>query len=292
MPIKENIEKQYSKLLSLAKKHDDCFEKKGEGWSRRLELKEGMEEEYWETRSMLEEEVAAFMRRIKDAISMIPKEFKTYFIEQSYDPSGEIVTRKVYNDITFSYLNKSYERILQVIEGSYRGVLRALEEKKPIYDNLRDLRTTILTFTNSIDLFVPKIIMTIEKKVELVFKLRELGFEDISSEIETIESVESNVEKCTIVRNALEKVVKKFLEKKGKEAKGRFYVPLDNAIKEGLAERGQRNAIAGHYTFISKIIHGEIEPSAKNTQFAVDGAINILQSLLSREEVFSVFTTN
>lgn len=292
MTIKEDVEKQYSELLSLAKKYEDCFEAKGEGFGRTLTLKEEKEKEYWKIRSALEEKTAVFMMNIKQLVSKIPKEFRTYSKETQYDPSGEMATIKVYDNESFSFLNKSFNRLLQAVEGSYSGVLGKIERKQPIYGDLRNLRGTLLVFSSSIGLFIPELMMTIEKQVELIFKLRELGFKDTASEFETIESVESPVEKCTIVRNGLEKVVKEFLKRKTGEAKGQFYVPLDKAIEEGLAERGKRNAIAGHYTFISKMIHGEIEKNAENIRFAIDGAFNILHSLLSKEEISSVFTSS
>ena len=91
--------------------------------------------------------------------------------------------------------------------------------------------------------------------------------------------MDDNLKKCLNSRIALEKFVEAFCKGKTIEVKKGFYTNLDNAINAGMTEKIKRDAIAGHYSFVSKVIHGDIESNLRNTQFAVNGVINILDSL-------------
>jgi tetrahydromethanopterin S-methyltransferase subunit B len=165
------------------------------------------------------------------------------------------------------------------VEGD-RGVLEALRTTAPVYLNLRNMRGSVLSLTRSLELFHPEIMVTIDQQVDLIFKLRDKGMPDVALLVEEIDQLEDNVKKCLNARTALEKTIEYYCKSKSVDVKQGFYTNLDNAIKAGLTEKTKRNAIAGHYSFMSKLIHGELETNPRNTQFAVTGALNILHSLV------------
>lgn len=275
----EIIERKYDELLKLAATLDACLQVKSGSWGS-LELKPEKAGEYWETRTVFETEVSRWMANIRKAINALPSNIKRFVREQHTDYQ----TSDVYSVVKFD--NKDYEAIVgfleEIVEAveSNRGVLTLVKGFGPISETLRGVRGSVLSLCRSIEIFVPEIMVTIDQQVNLVFKLREKGMEETALLIEELDQIDDNVKKCLNARTALEKVVEAFCKEKSIEIKKGFYTNLDNAISAGLAEKKKRNAIAGQYSFVSKLIHGELEANPRNTQFAVNGILNVLQSFL------------
>jgi hypothetical protein len=80
----------------------------------------------------------------------------------------------------------------------------------------------------------------------------------------------------------LEQIVVSYCEKNGIKPT-KFYFNLDSAIKKGMTEKAQQKSIAAHYSFVSKIVHKEIEADSKNTQYAIYGVVNIIGSLIQKK---------
>lgn len=246
------------------------------GWG--AEVQPDKADEYWKTRECLESEVSEWMANIRKAINALPASIKKSVREERTDYG----TGETYSVI--KYDNKDYEAIVgflgdiaNAVEG-VRGILTLIVRPNRISETLRGIRGSVLSLCRSLEIFVPEIMVSIDQQVDLIFKLREKGMEETALLIEELDQIDDNAKKCLNSRTALEKVIEAFCKEKGIEVKKGFYTNLDNAINAGLTEKSKRNAIAGHYTYVSKLIHGELETNVRNTQFAVNGVINILQS--------------
>lgn len=277
LPQSEDIERKYEELLKLALSLDHCFVEKSGGWGG-LELLPEKKEEYRKIRRLVESEISKWMADIRQAINALPPSVKRSATEQHTDYQ----TSDVYS--TVRYDNKNYgtimgflDEIANTVEGS-QGVLYSLSRSREISEKLRGIRGAVLSLCRTLEIFTPEIMVTIDQQVGLVFTLREKGLVEEALMIEELDQIEDNLKKCLNARTALERVVEAFCKENGIDVKKGFYTNLDNAINAGLTEKSQRNAIAGHYSFVSKIIHGELEADTRNTQFGVNGVINILQS--------------
>lgn len=283
----EKIEQDYSHLLKISEIIDSCYEKIedhttfGRG---AYSISSKKADTYWTNRHAFEFRLAEWIKIIRECIDKIPDEFKRYNIESHTDPNtSESRYIHKYENKNFSSLIRYYEKVINVVEG-YNGILSMIEQKRPLFDKMRNLRGIILFITHTIPLFVPEKIFDIEQYVSLIFDLKDIGLYEIAELLEEIDEKEKNIEKCLNVRTALEKYIKHYLNEKSLEIKKGFYSNLDNAIKEGLTEKQKRKTIASHYSYISKIIHKEIEDNNKNTQFAIIGILNILHNLLPPTE--------
>lgn len=273
------LEKEYEELLALAKEYDACFAEKSTGWGR-SEIEEEKLQPYWKCRESLESGIATWTTDVRKAINSIPASVRKSIKEQRTDPeTGDTFYFVKYDNLDFESLMGFLEGIAKAVEGD-RGVLEALRTTAPVYLNLRNMRGSVLSLTRSLELFHPEIMVTIDQQVDLIFKLRDKGMPDVALLVEEIDQLEDNVKKCLNARTALEKTIEYYCKSKSVDVKQGFYTNLDNAIKAGLTEKTKRNAIAGHYSFMSKLIHGELETNPRNTQFAVTGALNILHSLV------------
>ena len=278
MTESKKLEEKYEELLAIAKEYDACFEDKSTGWGGH-EINNEKLDAYWKTRENLESGIAAWMADIRKAISSLPANVRRSTKEQRTDPeTGDIYYFIKYDNKDFEALMGNLEEVATAVEGN-RGVLKTLQGSGPICTILRSVRGNVLSVLKSLELFNPEIMITIDQQVDLIFKLRENGMSDIALLVEEIDQLEDSVKKCLNARTALEKRIQYYCESKGIEVKQGFYTNLDNAIEAGLTEKSKRNAIAGHYSFMSKMIHGELEANSRNTQFAVTGALNILHSL-------------
>lgn len=286
MTYKEDIEKQYEELLPLANKHDSCLEEgetTGFG-SRSLPIKESAKEEYWETRGKLENNLAEFMTLIRKAIYDVPSTDKKVTIETSTNyHTGEEYTTKIYHNPNFESMMSFYGRIQTAIESS-SGIITAIGESRLITPQIRAIRGSVLSFSHILDLFIPEKVISIEKEVEVTLRLRELGLEKVADELDTINEKEANDDKCKNARNALEFLINDFCAKNGITLAKLFHHNLDLAIKKGLTEKAQQKPISAHYSFVSKIVHKDIEASPKNTYYAIQGIYNIIDSLTSPKE--------
>lgn len=284
MAPREEIDAQYEKLVTLAKELDSYLQpESGEGgsWSKKAFLvKEGTEEKYWRVRKELETNIAEWMHLLRKGMDTIPEVARKSARQSHTEPhTGDDYSVTVYDNQNFEAVIGFFNEIRHRIEGSH-GVLGNIAEIKPIYTPLRNLRGNILSFSISLGLFIPENMVTIEQQVDVIFKLRDKDLEEVAIGLEEIDSVEDSITKCLKARTALEKVVSKYCESQGERPARGFYTNLERAINKGITDKTQRKAIAGHYSFISKIIHKEIEANARNTNFAITGVFNIISSLI------------
>ena len=284
MTLKEDIENQYEALLISAKEHDSSFEfkptKSPWGETQEVSLKKDATERYWKVRKKLEEALSKWMQLLRKSIDTIPPDDRKFRRESHTNEFGDTFYTIDYDNKNFSSLIGFFNTIEANVEGD-RGIIGKITDRKPVYSQLRDLRGRVFSFSHSLDLFIPEKMVSIEQQVEIIFRLRELGMETAAEEIEGIDSEEDNRKKCLKARTALEQVIASYCEKHGVTPKG-FYYNLDEAIEKGLTEKKQRKSIAAHYSFVSKIVHKEIEDSSRNTQFAVNGVFNIISSLVQK----------
>jgi len=278
LTVREQLQSKYEDLLKLAKQLDDCFEIKSGGWGSR-DLKADKVDEYWKTRDKLETITADWMADIRKVINGIPASIRKSMREERTDPeTGDTYSIVIFENKDFGSLMGFFEKITSVVEVGYNSVLHSLVRSEPVYQRFRSIRGQVLSLCGSIELFSPEIMVTIDQQVDLIFKLRENGMPDIALLLEEIDQIDDNVKKCLNSRTALEKRIQYYLETKRIEITQGFYTNLDNAINAGLTDKSKRNAIGAHYSFVSKIIHGELEANMRNTQFAVNGVLNILNS--------------
>jgi len=279
MVSQKDIEKMYSEILSLSKDYDSLFEIKETtgGWTQEI-FKKNEIEKYWQLREKLESEISDWMQFIRKSINSLSENEKKFTERTGIEPStGEEYSIIIYYNKNFGALMDFFYKIQRATEDV---VLRKIQRKQTIYSDLRELRGDVLSFKKTIELFIPENMITIEKQVEIIFKLRDLGMADEALMLEEIDSDNDVIKKCLKARTALENIVKKYCETKHIKIQKGFYNNLDNAIKNGLTEEKKRKAIAGHYTFISKIIHGEIKPDIKDIQYAINGVMNIIGSII------------
>ena len=276
MTISESIEKKYEEIRKLARTFDDCLKAESGGWG--AEVQPDKIDEYWKTRECLESEVSEWMANIRKAMNALPASIKKSVREERTDyGTGETYSVVKYDNKDYEAISGFLGDIANAVEG-VRGILTLIVRPNRISETLRGIRGSVLSLCRSLEIFVPEIMVSIDQQVDLVFKLREKGMEETALLIEELDQIDDNAKKCLNSRTALEKVIEASCKEKGIEVKKGFYTNLDNAINAGLTEKSKRNAIAGHYTYVSKLIHGELETNARNTQFAVNGVINILQS--------------
>lgn len=284
MTLKEDIEKQYEAMLPLAEQHDFCFEEKTEEvfGSRTLTVKEDAKEKYWEVRGKLELQLVEWMQLLRKSLNDIPSSERKFRTETRFDiETQDNYTVKEYDNRNFASILEFFNRIQPKVEDR-GGILARIEEGGPISSQLRNIRGDVLSFSHTLDLFIPEKMISIEKEVEITLRLRELGLEKVAEEIEDIEDEEDNLKKCLKARTALEQIVKDFCEKNDIKPT-KFHYNLASAVKKGMTEKAQQKSISAHYSFVSKIIHKEIDADPKNTQYAIFGVISIIGSLIQKK---------
>lgn len=275
MTTVQKIEESFNNILSMAASLDGYLQEKTGSWEAREPIPEKADD-YWKTRKSLEEEISSWMANIRKAINSLPSNVKRTFREERTDyTTGDAFSVIKYDNKDYESIIGFQKEIVNAVE-SRRGVISLLTDFKPIFIQLRAIRGTVLSLCRTLETLVPEIMVTIEQQVELIFKLREKGLDDAALLIEGLDQIEENIKKCLNIRSALEKVVEAYCKEKGIEIKKGFYTNLDNAINAGLDEKKKRNAITGLYSFVSKIIHNELDANSRNTQFAVNGILNVL----------------
>lgn len=283
MTYKEEIEKKYADLLGLAQKYDACFEGIPTTWgSPKLKIKADSEAQYWEVRGAIEAEIPLFMSLLRKAMLEVPSLDRKYTVQNGIDPSGEEYSTKVYLNENYASLVKFFDKIEGTFESAYSGAIMDITQNKLIKDDMRNIRGSVLSFTHIIDLFLPENILTIDKEVEISLKLRELGLDKVADELDTVTEKEANDDKCKNARTALEMLVVDFCEKNGIKLAPLFHHNLALAIEKGMTEKTQQKSISTLYSFISKIVHKEIEANQRNTLYAINGIYNIIGSLISQ----------
>jgi hypothetical protein len=285
MTLKEDVERQYEEMLPLAEQLDLCFEGKTEEifGSRSLAVKEDAKERYWDTRKKLELQMAEWMKLLRKSLSDIPSSEKKFKTESRTNiETQDTYTVKEYENQNYASILDFFERLKNRVENR-NGVLEGITESSSISRQLRNMRGDVLSFSNTLDLFVPEKMISIEKQVEITLRLRELGLEKVAEEIEGIEEEEDNMKKSLKARTALEQLVVDYCGKNGIEPTKGFHYNLAMAIGKGMTEKAQHKPISAHYSFVSKIIHKDIDADAKNTQFAIAGVINIIGSLTQKK---------
>jgi hypothetical protein len=283
LAARDQIEKKYSEILELAKAFDSCLEVKKDGaWGSTTQVKSDKTADYWTKREELESQISSWMGTIRKAISGLPVNVRKFYREQGTDPNtGEEWSALRYDNSDYESIVGFFEGIRTATEGS-RGVLTLIKDPHPVFEVLRAIRGIVLSSSRTLEVLVPEIMLSIETQVKVVFRLREKGLTDEASMIEEIDQLEEkdNVKKVRNARTAVEHLVEAYCKGKQIEVKNGFYVNFDNAINAGLTDKKQRDSIAGLYSFASKIVHGQLESNTKNTQYAVNGFINVLDSLL------------
>jgi|GEM_PF-6624609 len=278
MTIKDEIEKQYYSLLKLAEQYDSFFEKKEvEDW-KGLQIKKGMEGDFSNTKEQLENEIPKFMLLIRESMETIPENNKKYNISTRTEPDGEEYIIKNYEDIHYSSLISFFQSIRRTFEDA---TLSQIKRDFKIYKEMRNIKTDVLSLSHMLTIFVPEKMISVQQQIDIIFKLRDKGLDQIADDLEEIDNEKDAQKKCLKARTALEKLLTEYIKSKGGEWKRSFSANLNTAIDLGLTEKDKRKAIASHYTFVSKIIHGDIQANQKNTQFAVEGILNIIGSLIT-----------
>jgi hypothetical protein len=283
LTLKQDIEKKYDELLSISERFDSTLEVTTTGWVKKGNIKTGSDPQYWESRNTLELELPLFMGLLRKAMNDIPSSDRRFVVESNIAPDGEEYTKKVYSNETYGSLVNFFDKIQTTLENPYVGVITGLTEKSLIKDKIRDLRGYVLSYSNILDLFAPENVLSIEKEVEITLKLREKDLGKIAEELEGITEEDDNLKRCLRARVALEQIVLSYCEKHSIKPTN-FFFNLDSAIKIGLTDKAQEKAISGHYSFVSKIIHKDIEANPKNTLYAVNGVYNIIGSIVDKFE--------
>jgi hypothetical protein len=75
-----------------------------------------------------------------------------------------------------------------------------------------------------------------------------------------------------------------FRQKNGITPARQFYHNLDLAIAKGMTGKNMQKTISAQYTYISKIIHKEINADNKNTKYAIYGIFRIIDNLIVKPE--------
>ncbi|MCW4019168.1 MAG: hypothetical protein NWF00_10920 [Candidatus Bathyarchaeota archaeon] len=279
MGLNDNIEKGYTSILKLAESFDACLGTQQGTWGRNYEIKPEKTDEYWKVREQLEVEITDWMANIRKSLAALPANVRKFVREEKTDyTTGEIRSYIRYDNSDYKAIVGFFEKVESAIEG-YHSVLELIKRPSPILESLKGIRGLVLSLYKTLDVFAPELIVAIDRQVKLVFRLREKGLAEPALLIEELDQIDDNLKKCLNSRTALEKFVEAYCKGKTIDVKKGFYTNLDNAINAGMTEKTKRDAIAAHYSFVSKVIHGDIESNLRNTQFAVNGIINILDSL-------------
>jgi len=284
MTLAEDIEKQYEAMLPLAKGHDSCFsEQAEETWGQRsLTVKPEDSEKYWETRNKLELQLTEWMMLLRESLNDIPSsERKSKTETRTEFETQDTYTIKEYENPNFASILGFFGKIKNKVEDT-SGILEGIAEKKRILGQMRDIRGDVLSFTRTLSLFVPEKLISIEKQVEITLRLRELGLEKVAEEIEGIEEEEDNRLKCLKARTALEQIVLDYCNKNG-ITPTKFHYNLASAIQKGMTDKTQHKPISATYSYVSRIVHKDIDADTRNTQYALTGVMNVIESLIQKK---------
>jgi hypothetical protein len=284
MTLSEDIEKQYEAMLLLAKEHDSCFsEQAEETWGRRsLTVKPEDSEKYWETRNKLELQLTEWMMLLRKSLNDVPSSERKFKTETRTEyESQDTYTIKEYENPNFASILDFFGKIKRKVEDTY-GILEGIAENRRILGQMRDIRGDVLSFSHTLGLFVPEKLISIEKQVEITLRLRELGLEKVAEEIEGIEEEEDNRLKCLKARTALEQIVLDYCNKNG-ITPTKFHYNLASAIQKGMTDKTQHKPISATYSYVSRIVHKDIDADTRNTQYALTGVMNVIESLIQRK---------
>ena len=219
---------QYEKILETALEYDSCFEKEESdlGWDK-YTVKEDSYEKYLELKEKLEDSIPEWMYHIRVEIGKVPESAKECTIRTALDPATrEEYSHYEYHDRNFSSLLNFFNNIKNNVERS-SGILNLIRNDKKIYTKLRDLRVDVRSLSHTLDLFIPKNMVTIEEEVEVIFKLRDHGMDEVAEQLEGIDDEDDLEKKCLRARTALEGFVAKYCEENGIDVKKGFYTNLD-----------------------------------------------------------------
>lgn len=284
MTLKDDIEKQYEAMLPLAEQHDSSLAGNAEETfgHRSWGVKEDAKEKYWEARNKLELQLAEWMKLMRKSLNDIPSSERKFKVETRSDiETQDTFTVKDYDNQNFASILESFGKIKHEVEDE-SGILEGIGKSRRISSQLRNIRGDVLSFSNTLDLFIPEKMISIEREVEITLRLRELGLDKVAEEIESIDNEEDNRQKCLKARTALEQIVLDYCNKNGIKPTA-FHYNLDSAVKKGMTEKAQQKSISALYAFVSKIVHKEIDADPKNTQYAIVGVISIIGSLIQQK---------
>lgn len=287
MTLKEEIERKYDELLSITEKYDSFFdEKESSGFGgRSIALKPSVTEDYWKTRTDLELRIPQFMSILRKSISDIPVPEKKFTSIKNTDmeSQNEYIVKNYEND-DYESLKGFFDKIRSALEGSYDSVLYRINNVQKIEHQVRNLRGSVLSFSNLLDVFIPQEMVSIEQEVEITLRLRDLGLEKIAEEIEGINDEEDNIKKCLKMRTALEQLIVNYCQKNGITPARAFHHNLQLAIEKGMAGKEMQKTISSVYSFASKIIHKEMPADNKNTQYAIYSIFLIMGNLIGKSD--------
>lgn len=285
MTDSEEIKKKYDSLIKLAEEHDSCINKEvdDDSYSPSIEysIKEDLNDKYWNLRTNLEEEITYLMRIIRTAFNAVPSGYKE-FTEQVHSDrhSDDTYIEKIYKNGNYKNLLKFFGEIQDCIEGR-DGTLKSISQNFHIFDDLRELRGTILSFVNTLDILIPTEMISTEYEVEIILKLGELGIDKAVDELEEmIKEDHKGKDKCGYARTALEQVLVFLLENNRLKSQGRFFKNLNLCIKNNLISKTDKKIVGAGYSYISKIIHSELEDSVGNVQYAIKNIYQVIEKLI------------
>lgn len=269
----DKIKDDYETILKLATEYDACLKEHGFFFR----VREGYEKSKIRLRRDLEERITSFIALLRKIIESVPESFKKGLIKEY--PSGE-----QFFDFNNKYFNKICELSQKIIKTFEVDILSGLNKSQRISLIIRNLRASVLSFVNIRELIFPKELVSIEKEVEIIFKLREKDMETSAEKLESIIESEKNMEdetKCLYARTALEQVLVSILKKNRIEPQRSFFGNLDLCIKNNLIEKSIKKPIAASYSYISKICHSEIECTESKVRYAINGIYQAIEVLIS-----------
>lgn len=181
----------------------------------------------------------------------------------------------------YSTLEDYVEELSEKIEYE-DGILSIIEYRNPINPEIKKLRSLVYLIAKSLSIFASEEIQVIEKLTDITLRLRE---KDIVNSADLLESLSlkkmDNITKMTKVRTSLEQTLIAVLESHEIKATKNFFHNLDALVQNSLIKKPLQKSFSKHYSFVSQIIHEEIEASKENTSYGLNIILEIIMKLLS-----------
>jgi len=181
---------------------------------------------------------------------------------------------------SFQRLVKYHNELTDRIEGK-NGIFSKIEKKETIREEIRNLRSCVYSIKKTLSILVSDEILIIEKLTDITLKLRELEIVQSAELLEslTLEKMD-NITKVTKVRSAFEQTLIAILESHAIKTTKSFFHNLNALTQNSLIEKALQKSFSKHYSFVSKIIHAEIEASNENVMYGLNIILQIIWKIL------------
>lgn len=239
-------------------------------------------DDFEKNKSILEGSIPRFLASLRGYLDKLPKSlWEVELVSKEKSKDDAISQTYQFKKEVFDDLIKAFNHIKLEIEGD-NGVYETLKSHTYYVSRLKDLRISVISFIELYKLLTPKDMISVEREVEIILKLRDL---DLVEPADLLESViidpDNKANRLLNIRSALEKVLVSLLEKKGKTVKPSFFANLHECIKHGLIEKLHRKSIGASYSFISKLIHRDLEESEENVQYSISQILLIIEQIVN-----------